>query len=535
MRRRRWLVLGHVSLVIVWACNLCRAQSEPALLERAYELDAAQGVDRNASAAAALYLQAAQTGDPYAHLRYGYLAETGDGIPQDYAEAFRHYQAAANAGLAAARVRLALCHLEGWGTLKDRAAFVREIRSAAEAGDSEGQLILASAYFAGLGVPRDFAEASRWLERTAHGDNAEAQYALGVTIENMRRLTSTANLAAARKWYQRSAEQEYTAALVGMAHTFVANPADQDWAMAQRWLELADENGDREAPFVLAVVGLLRPGAAIEADRARDLLKRAAGRGNSIAGEIIEFANFGQTLASATQYVLGTAQADRYVERLRRKAGGDEQDRSPRPLKTVVPTYPVGMVLGQATGTVKAEFTVTTEGKVDDITIKQSPHPQLSDATRSALVQWQFLPARKNGRNIPARVALDVPFVQQPSMIEGADGLLQKAYELAVGLGTEVEADAVDMRLAEPLERLPLPTSDVTAAIGVPRALVLLVIDHEGRPMRAHVLEAEPAALGEEIRRIALAARFRPRQVAGSPVAASVVLPYFAMPAPASK
>lgn len=535
MRRCRWLMPGLVPLLVVWACSLGRAQSESLLLERAYELDTAQGAERNATAAAALYLQAAQAGDPYAHLRYGYLAETGDGVPQDYVAARRHYQAAADAGLADARIRLALCHLEGWGAPKDRAAFVREIRLAAEAGNNEGQMILASAYFTGLGVPRDIAEAARWLERAARGDNAEAQYALGATIENMRRLTATTNLAAARDWYQRSAEKEYTAALVGLAHTFVANPADQDWAMAQRWLELADEYGDREAPFALAVVGLLRPGAAMETGRARALLQRASGRGNALAGEIIEFADTGQALASAAQYVLGTAQADRYVERLRRKARDDERDRSPRPLKSVVPTYPVGMVLGQATGTVETEFTVTIEGKVSDITIKRSPHPQLSAATEAALVQWQFLPARKNGRDVPARVALSVPFVQQPSRFEGVDGLIRRAYELAIGLGTEVEADAVDMRLAEPTERLPLPTTDVAAANGVPRALILLVIDFEGSPVRAHVLEAEPSALGEEIRRFALAARFRPRQVAGRPVQSSVVLPYFGMPTPTGK
>ncbi|HEX2862071.1 MAG TPA: hypothetical protein VHN79_10550, partial [Lacunisphaera sp.] len=105
--------LGGLLLLSLGAADSA-ATAEKSLLERAYDLDEGIAGPRDAAAAAALYRQAAQTGDAFAHLRLGYLAETGDGVPQDYAAARVHYQAAVNAGLAEARVRLAICHLEGW-------------------------------------------------------------------------------------------------------------------------------------------------------------------------------------------------------------------------------------------------------------------------------------------------------------------------------------------------------------------------------------------------------------------------------------
>src|SRR5882757_7742996 len=107
------LALGALMFLLPWMQLEGATTSGPAeetLLERAFALDEGVKVPRDAAGAAAIYRQAAESGDSFAHLRLGYLAETGDGVPQDYVAARAHYQAAVDAGLVDARLRLAICH-----------------------------------------------------------------------------------------------------------------------------------------------------------------------------------------------------------------------------------------------------------------------------------------------------------------------------------------------------------------------------------------------------------------------------------------
>ena len=57
-----------------------------------------QGVSRDYTEAARLFLLAAEKGDPYAQSNLGYMYELGEGIPQDYAQAGMWYLKAAQQG-----------------------------------------------------------------------------------------------------------------------------------------------------------------------------------------------------------------------------------------------------------------------------------------------------------------------------------------------------------------------------------------------------------------------------------------------------
>jgi TPR repeat protein len=57
-----------------------------------------QGVSRDCSEAARLFLLAAEKGDAYAQSNLGYLYEMGEGVPQDYREAAKWYLKAAEQG-----------------------------------------------------------------------------------------------------------------------------------------------------------------------------------------------------------------------------------------------------------------------------------------------------------------------------------------------------------------------------------------------------------------------------------------------------
>ena len=508
-----------------------QAHAEETLLEQAYRLDAGEFGPRDATGAAELYRRAAEAGDAHAHLRLGFLHETGDGVAQDYGRARAHYEFAAPT-LPAARVRLALCHLEGWGCPVDRLAFVRELTTAAEAGSAEAQRMLGQIYGVGFIVPVDRAVANRWLERAAAQSDAVAQYALGSTAERARRLAAQPTLEAARTWYQLSAEQEYLDAMRALARTFLHGPAGQrDAALGRRWLELAAEAGDSEALFTLACFELLHADGGRDAAQARVWLTKASEAGLYRATEALDFEQAGQPLATALRYTLTEAQEDRYVRHLEQSAPtAAAADAPPRPTRVVRPVYPISLRLAGVSGEVLLEFVVDSTGRTKAVHAMQSPHPLLTERAIEALGHWRFTPGRRQGRLVNTRLRLPIRFELGHEKMDGLDGLLSYAQARATELGESVAADALELRMAfptHPLDEAPLRRH---AQAGQTHALLLLVIDATGTPLRGHVLNATPDALGPEALAVALRSKFRPRLVDGVAVPFNGVLPYIARP-----
>lgn len=498
------------------------------LLERAYALDSGEHQARDAKAAAALYQQAADAGDAFAHLRLGYLAEIGDGVPQDYGVARAHYEAAVAGGLNEARLRLAMCHLEGWGGPVDRAAFVREIRAAAEAGYPPAQRMLATMSFIGFAVPEDRAEGVKWLERAATLDDTAAQYRLGRQSERLSRLALNSDAALARTWYQLSAEQEYRTSMRAMARTFLAGTRNnRNWELGHRWLLLATEHDDAEAPYILAITEVLHPDAPQrDLDQAHRWLELASQRGNPRATEVLQLEIAGRPLADAMRYVLTTPFDERYVQRAAAKAG-DGPTRPPVIYRIVRPIYPQSLRLSETTGDVMVEFVVDTTGRVTDPKVIKSAHPLFAERAVEAVKQWRFYPGRKDDRLVRTRMRVPVHFTLEAEDMSGVDGLLRAARTRAERLGAEVEADAKDLRLAKPKTPLPKPTPPPNAKPGRPmRAMLLLVLDPSGRPLRGHILDAEPKELGPTFLTLALAHEFEPRIENGEAIDSNVVLPF---------
>lgn len=500
------------------------------LLERAFALDEAKGEARDAVAAAKLYQAAAEGGDAFAHLRLGYLTETGDGVPQDYAGARKHYQIATDVGLKEARLRLAICHLEGWGGPVDRPAFLREMRAAAEAGDITAQRILGAIYQIGFTVTADPQESIKWMERAAAQNDALAQLGLGQLLEQERRKRALMpDLQLARSWYQLSAEKDYLDGMRALARTFLTGKkGDRNWATGKRWLELAAEGGDAEAPYTLAVCELLHVDSVQhDEERARVWLTLASERGNATATEVLELETGGRTLSAAMRYVLEMPFEDRYVQAAAVKIG-DEPTRGPVVYRVVRPIYPESLRMSGTKGEVMVDFTVDSTGRVTGAKAIKTPHPLLGTRAVEAVRQWRFYPGREDSRLVNTHMQVPVVFTLQEEILEGIDELLRAAQFLASKLGPEAAADARELRLARTTSAILLPK--IFSADGKTpddaKILLLLVLDREGRPVRGHVLDAEPAVLGGELLKVALATRFEPRVVAGEAVAGSVVLPF---------
>lgn len=497
-------------------------------LERAIALDEGTRVTRDPAAAAEFYRSAAASGDAFAHLRLGYLTETGDGVPQDYAAARAHYQTAVDAGLTAARLRLAICHLEGWGGPVDRPAFVREILTAAEAGNAEAAQIMGSLYLIGFAVPENREEGLKWTQRAAAKENANAQFTLGRVMEAKRRQALMPDAKLARSWYQLSAEQEYRAGMRALARTFLTGSrAERNWEMGHRWLELATENGDDEAPYLLAICELRHVDSPThDVDRARAWLQLASERRNACATEVLQLELSGRTLNDAVSYVLNVPFEDRYVERMA-AAAGNESTRRPVPIRVVKPIYPQSLRIVEVTGEVLVDFIVDTTGRVQNAKAVKSTHPLFSERAIEAMQQWRFHPGRIEGRLVNTHLQVPISFTLNWEQLRGIDSLFHSARDLAAKLGPSVEADAVDLR---PAIRKTAGVNPVMPDGSAPPndvlLLLLLVLDPTGRPVRGHILKAEPLEAGPAFLASALTQTFAPRLVNNEAVSSNVILPH---------
>lgn len=516
-------------VVLGLACATLPAAAAPATgqaaaqevtdLERAFILDEGKEAPRDAAAAAAAYQKAAEQGEALAHLRLGYLFETGDGVPFDPAQARRHYEAAVAAGIPEARLRLAICHLEGWGGPVDRPAFAREVRAAAESGYAPAQRLLSTLCFLGFGVPKDPAQGVTWLEKAASTD-PEAQLAMGHIQERKRALALMPDNALARNWYQLSAEQDYSDAMLATARTLLMGTTrDRNWELGHRWLELASEAGDAEAPYFLAFVEILHVDSP-RRDEARALqwLNLSAERGNSRATEVLDLVAAGKPLAEAMSYLLIVPASDRYLQRQARLAADQsgQPNQVPTVYRMVRPVYPEALRMTRTTGEVQVQFVVDVQGRAKDVEAVQSTHPLFAQRAVEAVQQWRFHPGVHHGRPVNTRMRVPIKFDLKGEQLNGMDALLAAARTFASRKG--IDEPTGELGLAIPRGRVPPPAGAEGA-----RALFLLVIDPTGHPVRGHLLDARPESAGPLLLSYALGQDYFPRKVDGQPATSTVV------------
>lgn len=77
----------------------------------------------------------------------------------------------------------------------------------------------------------------------------------------------------------------------------------------------------------------------------------------------------------------------------------------PQPLRMVPPNYPPAAYATNARGSVTVTFTVKPDGRTTHIRILKAEPPGLFDAAaRTAVRQWRFQPATRNGKPVPMTV-----------------------------------------------------------------------------------------------------------------------------------
>lgn len=182
------------------------------------------------------------------------------------------------------------------------------------------------------------------------------------------------NLEAARDYAIKASQAGNAGGDFIAASTYVVNGAPQDLDQAMSWLKQGKADGDWRSSYALALV-------------------RAGGYS---VQEAIQTASTG-TFTDYTDFNLA-------------RNTGQYGIVPPTALYTVKPTMPAGIASVDATANVVALISLDETGKVTNVKIESSTHPEVNDAVISTLSTWKFQPATRNGVAVPFNIRQPIRF-----------------------------------------------------------------------------------------------------------------------------
>lgn len=381
-----------------------------AMLEVGDFLDGDRGVRTNYLLAAEWYAEAAAGGVAEASARLGQLYAAGRGVEQDYAMAMELYREAAAGGSSKGNLYLGLAHLEGWGVEANVDSAMEFIEKAAGSGDAQAQYALYKIYMDGERVAADETVALDWLRRSVMGGDDESLRAymkedgargqeLLEAIDLLGDLSDAESAAARFELARMSLKYDRSPSGVASALALAESAAAQGDRRANLMLASLSARF-AEDPRMSRLSGMTRPaedwlaaGAAAEDPRSVYALR------------LMEREGYGASQAIAAAHRATPEEMYKYGSRYNAEKSGEF--RPPTITDLVAASYPEGLQLQDFTGQVVVELVVSESGEVVQSRVVNQEHPDLSQAALSAVSQWRFDPALKDGR--PTSTAIRVP------------------------------------------------------------------------------------------------------------------------------
>ena len=77
-----------------------------------------------------------------------------------------------------------------------------------------------------------------------------------------------------------------------------------------------------------------------------------------------------------------------------------------------IPQWPPELINRYSDRVIVVSATITTEGKLDQMLIVESPDDALTEAIAEALNKWTFRPAQRDGRPVAVKIMLGIPLSQ---------------------------------------------------------------------------------------------------------------------------
>ena len=82
----------------------------------------------------------------------------------------------------------------------------------------------------------------------------------------------------------------------------------------------------------------------------------------------------------------------------------------PQVARSAPPKYPPSVMRQRITGVVHMEMVIEADGRVGDIQVVRTPHPDLVEPALECLRKWRFKPATKDGAPIAVTATMQVAF-----------------------------------------------------------------------------------------------------------------------------
>ena len=93
-----------------------------------------------------------------------------------------------------------------------------------------------------------------------------------------------------------------------------------------------------------------------------------------------------------------------------------ELDQMPRSVRTVAPLYPPTLAVAAIPGEVLLSFIVDAQGRVQDVKVMETTHPDFVAPSLDAIRQWEFASGIKGGKSVNTRVNQVVVFeIENPN------------------------------------------------------------------------------------------------------------------------
>ena len=205
-------------------CGIAKAQ-----LRLGRMLLEGEGVNRDARAAFACFLCAAESGDAEAHNMLGRCFENGWGTEKYFTSSAHHYRIAAEAGLDWAQYNLAHMLLSGIGIEQDRGAAFCFYGLAAAQGHVRAMNLLGRCHEQGWGVESDIAIARAWYRRSAEGGYFRGAYNYGSVV------AAEGCIAGALHWFERAFADAPEPTRSNMIIALLSRKEPALRALAERW------------------------------------------------------------------------------------------------------------------------------------------------------------------------------------------------------------------------------------------------------------------------------------------------------------
>lgn len=255
-------------------------------LRQAGDYMTGRGVPKDPEAAARLYRQAADQGDPAAQNQLGFLYLTGVGVQPDDVQAFKWFARAAGSGFEPAKLNLAVMYMHGQGVARDPSLGLQMLQDLAARGDANAQDYLGVAYYTGMGVKIDHSQGEKWFARAARHHDPEGEFDMGLIESSV--ADHAHDFARAAAYFRSAAEAGYVPAmhslgLLLMRRPELARKPDEAGTMLLK----AAQAGFWRSSVLLGVMARDGKGRAVDEAEAFRWFLIAAGQGGSVAQNLL--------------------------------------------------------------------------------------------------------------------------------------------------------------------------------------------------------------------------------------------------------